>query len=330
MKTPHFWSGQLDPQSREAAPVTRALLTPFAAIYAGVTARRLRSTTPTQLNVPVICIGNLTAGGSGKTPIAKDLRSRLTLRGQRAAILSRGYGGRLSGPVKVDPQTHTAKDVGDEPLMLARTGEAWIARDRADGGEAMEADGVDVVIMDDGHQNPSLQKDLSLLVIDSNDPVGNGHVIPKGPLREPVSAGLARANGIIVTGAAATPEWLMDAPIPVLRSKLARVSPIPDGPLIAFAGIASPNRFFDALESDGAHLVDTVGFDDHHPYSQQDLSFLHRLAAKHEAKLITTEKDIFRLSEADREGVEVVEVKTQFEDEDALNSILLPITETAM
>ncbi|MEO0881771.1 MAG: tetraacyldisaccharide 4'-kinase [Pseudomonadota bacterium] len=330
MKAPHFWSGHLDPQSREAAPLTRALLTPLAGIYAGITARRIRTASPTLLNIPVICIGNLTAGGSGKTPIAAAIRTRLSMSGLRTATLSRGYGGRLSGPLRVDPSKHTSQEVGDEPLMLALLGEAWIAHDRADGGEAMEADGVDVIVMDDGFQNSSLGKDLSLLVIDTDDPVGNGYVIPKGPLREPVSAGLARAHGIVLTGDGACPAWLENAPIPILRSRLIRSTEIPSGALIAFAGLASPNKFFDALARDGANLADTVAFPDHHPYSDKDMALLRKLAADHDAGLVTTEKDIVRLTRADQAGIDVIRVTASFDDEAALDELLDPLANKAL
>ncbi|MEM7661838.1 MAG: tetraacyldisaccharide 4'-kinase [Pseudomonadota bacterium] len=323
MKPPHFWSGHLDPQSREAAPFTRTLLTPLAGIYAGVTARRIRNTAPTKLNIPVICVGNLTAGGSGKTPIVAAIRAKLSEQGIRAASLSRGYGGRLRGPTKVEVRQHDAADVGDEPLMLASTGEAWIARDRADGGEAMEAAGVDIVVMDDGHQNPSLAKDLSLVVIDSDDPMGNGYVIPKGPLREPVMAGLMRADGIVLTGCSETPDWLEDAPIPVLRSQLRRLTDVPDGPLIPFAGIGRPERFFSALSDDGADIQDTVSFPDHHMYSAKDLTFLKGLARDHSATLVTTEKDLVRLNASDQADITVIKVVADFEDDTGIDALLM-------
>ena len=200
MKAPHFWSAGLDPRSREAAPLTRALLTPLEALYIWGVRRKLRTATPAQAAIPVICVGNLTTGGSGKTPIVTEIRERLTAKGLRAASLSRGYGGSDPGPRPVHPETDTARQTGDESLMLSHTGEAWIGRDRPDAARQMTAEGVDIIIMDDGFQNPSLAKDVSIIVIDAAAPFGNGFALPKGPLREPVADGLARADAVILMG----------------------------------------------------------------------------------------------------------------------------------
>lgn len=325
MKSPYFWSGSIDPQSREAAPLTRAMLTPLAWAYAAVTACRIRRTEPVVLGIPVICVGNLTVGGSGKTPVAAAIRDRLTTRGVRASTLSRGHGGTSAGPIKVDPTAHTARDVGDEPLMLALTGDAWISRDRPAGGRAMSKSGLDIIVLDDGHQNPTLKKDLSLVVIDTDDPVGNGYVVPKGPLREPVATGLARADAIVLTGSAETPSWLANPPIPVLRSRLQSRSPIPTRPIVAFAGIGRPEKFFGSLEKDNVDLKDTIGFPDHHPYSPKDIANLKALAAEHGAQLVTTEKDFVRLSQEERIGIYVIRVCAQFENELELDALLEPL-----
>jgi tetraacyldisaccharide 4'-kinase len=327
LRAPHFWSAGLDPQSRASAPMTRMLLTPFAAAYAGVTARRIAKTTPLKLTVPVICVGNLTSGGSGKTPIVDAIRARLIQRSIHAASLSRGYGGTLKGPVKVDANIHTAGQVGDEPLMLSANGDSWISRDRPQGGRAMISAGVDAIIMDDGHQNPSLAKDLSLIVIDSHAPFGNGYVLPKGPLREPPKVGLARANAIILIGDGPVPPIVKTSGAPTLRADLVQTAPPPEGPLFAFAGIGRPARFFDHLRNSGADVRDQFGFPDHHTYTPRDLARLRALAAAHDYQLVTTRKDYVRLSPDMREGITTIDVRAVFTDEDALDALLLPLFE---
>lgn len=327
LRAPHFWSAGLDPQSRASAPMTRLLLTPFAAIYAGVTARRIAKTTPLKLAVPVICVGNLTSGGSGKTPIVEAIRARLIHRSVHAASLSRGYGGTLSGPVKVDANIHTARQVGDEPLMLSANGDSWISRDRRRGGWAMIAAGVKAIVMDDGHQNPSIAKDLSLIVIDSHAPFGNGYVLPKGPLREPPEVGLARADAVILMGAGPVPAIVKTSGVPALRADLVQAAQPPQGPLFAFAGIGRPERFFDHLRRSGADIRDQFGFPDHHTYTPRDLARLRTLAEVHGYRLVTTRKDYVRLSPDMRAGITPIDVRAVFADKDALDALLLPLFE---
>ena len=329
MRPPRFWDGKLDPRSREAAPLTRLLLTPFSKLYAGVTARKIANAEPHRLNIPVICVGNLTAGGTGKTPVAAGLRDLLRDRypGKRIATLSRGYGGSEEGPLKVAFKTHTAKMVGDEPLMFACSGEAWIGRDRAAAGMAMQEDGVDVIIMDDGHQNPGLHKDISLVVVDSEAGFGNGFVIPKGPLREPVEAGLARADAIILTGPADVPEALHGCPLPLIRTRVVPTAPVHDRAYVAFAGIGRPEKFFDTLEAEGCKPVDAIPFPDHHPYSDGDMRYLNQLAKKHGAQLITTEKDFVRLTEDQRGDIVTLPIRAEFSDISALDRVLAPLAD---
>ena len=204
MREPRFWSREVDPKSREAAPVMRALLTPFAWAYAEITRRKLASAAPVSVPAIVICVGNLTAGGTGKSPVVSELRTRLESKLRlRVATLSRGYKGRLKGPLKVQHGRHTAAEVGDEPLMLSATGESWIGADRAAAGQAMCEAGVELILMDDGHQNPGLAKDFTLIVVDAEAGFGNGFVIPKGPLREPSKTDLSEQMRSLL--------WVMDA-----------------------------------------------------------------------------------------------------------------------
>lgn len=329
MRSPRFWDRDVDPKSREGAPVTRLLLTPLAAIYAEVTARRIRNATSLKLGIPVICVGNLTAGGSGKSPVVAAIRQHLGSlpRGIRAASLSRGYGGKLQGPLRVDPETHDASQVGDEALMLSQSGEAWIGADRAAAGKAMEADGVDVIIMDDGFQNPGLDKSLAIIVVDSAAGFGNGHVIPKGPLREPVESGLARANAIILMGDGNPPAGIDGFEGPVMRASIRPVSAPPPGIYVAFAGIGRPEKFFDTLKACGTPPVDAVPFGDHRVYTDRDLRYLRALAADHNAQLITTEKDLARLSPEQRRGIVTLPVTAQFEGAGDLAKLLKPVTD---
>ena len=323
MREPAFWH-ETDRYARRAAPVTRMLLTPIAALYAHFGARRIEKAEPYKAGIPVICVGNLTVGGSGKTPIVAALRAMLVKQGRRAASLSRGYKGVLEGPLQVDIETHTAREVGDEPLMLAASGEAWIGADRAQAAKAMKAAGVDVIIMDDGHQNPTLHKDISLVVIDGGNPVGNGFVFPKGPLREPVATGLSRADAVLVVGDIEHPPQELFDFDPVWKVTVEPTGAAPKGLLLPFAGIGRPQKFFDSLKAAGAELTDESPYPDHHTYTPNDLRYLRELAGDRGARLITTEKDFVRLPKADREGILTFPVQAIF-DETALTALLEPL-----
>ncbi|MEL6858116.1 MAG: tetraacyldisaccharide 4'-kinase [Pseudomonadota bacterium] len=323
MREPRFWSGNIDPKSREAAPLLRALLTPLAWLYAEITARKIRSASPRKVEATVICIGNLTAGGVGKSPVVAALRRHIADKyGLRVATLSRGYGGKLKGPLQVDPSQHQASDVGDEPLMLSRGGESWIGANRAAAGIAMSAAGVEVILMDDGHQNPGLSKDLSLIVVDAQTGFGNGYVIPKGPLREPVAEGLRRADAVILVGDGGRPVELTDSACVVMKGVIAPTTQPPPQPYVAFAGIGRPEKFFDTLERLDLDVRDAVPFPDHHAFSDSDRRYLQRLADDHGATLITTEKDFERLPEAWRVGVQTLPIEVRFKPVELLEELL--------
>lgn len=327
LSTPRWW------YTRERAPgrVTRILLTPVSWIWAAVTARRIAKARPFDPGVPVICVGNLTVGGTGKTPVVRELLRRTP----GAQALSRGYGGSEPGPLKVDPARHTAREVGDEPLMIATDAPIWIARDRAAGAEAATADGARAVILDDGHQNPSLSKTLSLVVVDGETrdgawPFGDGRVFPAGPLREPFAVGLARADAVVVMLpsdlVAADPELLaVFAGKPVLIARLAPAAPPPTGPQFGFAGIGMPWKVERALQAAGCELVDFAPFPDHFAYDERTLKLLADRAAHAGAGLVTTEKDWVRLPPAWRARVTAWPVRAVFEDEAALERLLAAI-----
>ncbi|HEY2068003.1 MAG TPA: tetraacyldisaccharide 4'-kinase [Rhizomicrobium sp.] len=307
MRPPEFWNSNEQP-----ARLARAALAPLSWLYGGSVRWKHESAHPYRPKAKVICIGNLTAGGSGKTPIAIAVAEALTARGAHPFILSRGYGGRIRGPVPVDLAHDTAHDVGDEPLLLARAAPVIVARDRKAGAEFADAHGADVIVMDDGHQNFDLAKDLSVVVVDAESGFGNGCVLPAGPLREPVAQGLARADAVVLVGDG-TPS-LDSFTCPVLRAHL--VPPPNHGlqgaSIVAFAGIGRPDKFFDTLRHLGARLIETREYADHHAYTASEIA---RLKAKARgARLVTTEKDYVRLTQAEREGVEFLPVHADFDD----------------
>jgi tetraacyldisaccharide 4'-kinase len=304
----------------------RALLAPVSWIYAWAASRRIKATTPRHAPIPVVCIGNFTIGGGGKTPIARAIRAKL---GDTAHTLSRGYGGHLPGPLRVTPEM-SAEEVGDEPLLHAADGPAWISRDRVAGALAAANNGAHAIVMDDGFQNPTLAKDLSIVVVDPAFGVGNGKVFPAGPLRERFAEGLARADAIVMLRAPGGQDidtdrrWLRGFAKPVLQARLEATAPAP-GKYVAFAGLARPEKFFDTLTALGVELEDMAPYPDHHPYGEDNLTFLTRLADERGAKLITTEKDAARLAPEWRRRVAVLPVTARFEDEPALEGLLAPI-----
>jgi len=326
MHEPHFWR-DLPRGSRARAPMLRLLMTPLAGIYSWAGQRRLDKGKPEDAGLPVICIGNLTLGGAGKTPVSAAVRARLSAKGLRTATLSRGYGGSLEGPLRVDPAVNVASETGDEPLMLAARGEAWISRDRLAGAIAMKAAGVQVAVMDDGHQNPAVKKALSIVVIDATEPFGNGFVFPKGPLREPAARGLARADGVVLMGDGETPKELAGFKGAIMRARLAPLALPAPGRYVAFAGIGRPERFFDSLNTyAGVELADAAPFPDHHVFQPSDISYLTKLAAEREATLITTDKDHVRLPAAIRDKVARVSVEAKFEEDAVLDDLLARVS----
>jgi tetraacyldisaccharide 4'-kinase len=328
LSTPRWWYAR----GRQAPSITRILLTPVSWIWRAVTARRLARTVPTDPGVPVICVGNLTLGGTGKTPIVRELLHRLATKGLMAHGLSRGHGGRLAGPLRVDPERHAAGDVGDEPLMLARDAPIWIARDRIAGARAAAAAGARVVVMDDGHQNPALRKALSLVVVDGETrdgewPFGDGGIFPIGPMREPLAAGLARADAVVLLMPAdlAAPDPALLALFgdkPVLIARLEPLGPSPAGPQVGFAGVGKPWKVERALEAAGCDLVDFAPMPDHAAYDAGTLKFLEGRARKLGAGLVTTEKDWVRLPPEWRARVTAWPVRARFEDEAVLDALL--------
>ena len=328
MRAPAFWANAPDHPG-----IFAHLLSPLGAAYAAATARRVQQS-GYRAKIPVICIGNLTAGGTGKTPTTIALLGRLAQRGHTAIhVISRGYGGRLVGPVRVDPALHSAADVGDEPLLLAAFAPTWVAKDRAAGVQAAEAAGAQAVLLDDGFQNPTVVKSLSVIVVDASAGFGNGRCIPAGPLREPVQTGLARADLVLTIGAAPDQTrfsalWGNQIPVPHLQGHL---SPLKMGMdwqglrSLAFAGIGNPEKFFATLRGEGAVLAATVSLDDHQPLSPALMQRLEAQAKSLGAQLVTTEKDAARLPDAFRAKVLTLPVRLQLHDWSALDTALIKL-----
>lgn len=335
LNTPRWWYVRDSNHAR----VTRTALKPLGWVWAAVTARRIARAAPVDPGCAVISVGNLTVGGSGKTPVAREILRLLRDRGLDAQALSRGYGGRLAGPVQVDPAAHSAADVGDEPLMLAQGAPAWIARDRVAGATAAVAAGAEALVLDDGHQNPALKKTVSLIVVDGETrgdewPFGDGSVFPAGPMREPLKAGLARADAVVIL--APTDAETVDGELirtfgdlPVFLARLTPEGPPPSGPQVGFAGIAKPWKVERSLKAAGCDLVDFVPFPDHAAYGDRDIAFLHDRAAVFGAGLVTTEKDWVRLTPAQRADVTAWPVVARFEDEAAFAAFLLNRSQSA-
>ena len=276
--------------------------------------------------VPVVCVGNLVAGGAGKTPVVLSLADWFAARGVAVAVVTRGYGGALTGPLRVDSLRNDWREVGDEALLIAARVPCWVARNRAHGVRNAVSAGAAAILLDDGFQNPTVDKTLSVLVVDAAYGFGNGRVIPAGPLRESLSSGLSRAAAVILLGDGPIPEEIEN------RQEILRASLEPlEGrrfagqALFAFAGIGRPEKFFATLRDLGARLVEMRAFPDHHPYSVDEIDALHRAADRVGARLVTTKKDIVRLPHGLRSRIEVLEIEVRFEDPAALERLMAPI-----
>jgi tetraacyldisaccharide 4'-kinase len=304
------------------------LLLPVGAGWDAATRLRQAFTRPYYPPVPVVCVGNLVAGGAGKTPVALAVAERLVSRGIALHIVTRGYGGSLGGPERVDLSRHDAAAVGDEALLLAARAPCWVARDRADGVRAAVALRAQMILLDDGLQNPTVAKTFSFLVVDAAYGFGNGRVIPAGPLRESLARGLSRAHAIVLLGEEVQPggqeSLRINTALPVLHAALRPVAGerFAGARLLAFAGIGRPEKFFSTLQTLGADLVGTRSFPDHHPFRASEIDRLRRAAERAKARLITTAKDILRVPAAMRAAIEVLDVEIRWRDPQALDDLI--------
>jgi len=327
MRAPLFWS--------RPRGIAAYALAPLEFLWTTATKRRLKNGPWAALPVPVICVGNINAGGTGKTPSVIALIGLLTEQGVKAHVVSRGYGGNSDGPLLVNEKSHTADQVGDEPLEISAFGPCWVAKDRVAGAKAAIAAGAEMILLDDGFQNPSLAKTLGIVVVDAEVGFGNGRVIPAGPLREPLITGLARADVILTIGndaaqAKLTQIWPQIADIPRWKAQL---KPLETGMdwagnrYIAFAGIGRPGKFFTTLSNLGANVVATHAFPDHAPYSDAVLQRLQAEAQAKSAQLVTTEKDVARLPEHFKREVLALPVRLVFENTKTVQSALAVVAE---
>jgi len=325
MREPAFWwqSG------------TGSLLAPLGAIYGAVAALRLRRR-GVRAGVPVICLGNLTVGGAGKTPAALAVAHLLLAAHQRPFFLSRGYGGRLAGPLRVSPTQHRATDVGDEPLLLTRLAPTIVARDRVAGAKFAQFAGASVIVMDDGFQNPSLHKDLAILVVDGRRGIGNGRIVPAGPLRAPLGSQLDRAQALVLVGAADGAAMIADAAsqrgLAIFQGRLEPepnvVAAIGRRQVLAFAGIGDPTKFFATLSEAGIDVAVRSSFPDHHRYTVAEAKDLVARADAAGLMLLTTEKDLVRLSGDPQLGplaarANALPVRLVIEEENAFRQLVL-------
>jgi tetraacyldisaccharide 4'-kinase len=301
------------------ARIVAGLLSPLGAAWDAASRLRRAMARPYRAPIPVICIGNLVAGGAGKTPVVLALASMIRER-HDVHVVTRGYGGLLAGPVRVDPAAHDAAAVGDEALLIAACAPCWVARNRAAGVREAVAAGAEALVLDDGFQNPGIAKDLSLLIVDAGYGFGNGRVMPAGPLREPIAAGLARADAVVLIGAGAEPGEVREARCPILLADLEPLhgARFADSRIIAFAGIGHPEKFFATLRVIGATLVAAHPFPDHHRFADSEIARLRNEAEHAGARLVTTAKDWVRLPARLQGAIEALEVEIRWRDATAV------------
>jgi len=317
MRAPRFWN-----RPRGKAGILPLVFAPLAGIWQMAGKRKLAKGQRLQVSVPVVCVGNINIGGTGKTPATIALLGLLNEQGIKAHVVSRGYGGSETGVLKVDERLHSAAQVGDEPLLMAAFGPVWVSKDRAAGAKAALKAGAQLILLDDGFQNAALHHDFSIVVIDATIGFGNGKVIPAGPLRETLKSGLSRADVILsIGGAAAQAQLIPDWPeLAALKRFNAILEPLQTGmdwqglKVVAFAGIGRPAKFFETLKAQGADIISAHEFADHAEYSPAVLQRLKKEAVKKAAQLVTTEKDAIRLPKGFRPEVLALPVRLHIEN----------------
>ena len=309
IKAPQFWWKPL--------PFYGKILSWISWIYGRIVESRLKSVTPIKVPVPVICVGNLSLGGTGKTPVVLFLADYFFKKGRKVGVLTRGYRGKVRGPLRVNTHHHTDKEVGDEPLLLARVVPTWVARDRLAGAKEMIKKGINLIIMDDGHQNPFLYKDLNLVVVDGFQGFGNKEIFPLGPLRESLKSGLERADVVV---SVRSPSKTLKKDLTSYKGVIAEAdiildkNTLPFQKIMAFCGIGNPDKFFTSLEKAGVEIVERQAFPDHYRYSASDLKLLKKKALSHQSILVTTEKDWIRLDKLNQKDILPIPLTLKWKD----------------
>lgn len=323
MQSPRFWY-----QPPQNQPLWAKALTPLAMLYEFATAKRVQKPAKVNVTPPVICVGNINAGGTGKTPTTIALVQFFQDHNMKAFVVSRGYGGAEQGPIEVAPNSHKARDVGDEPLLLAAFTRVFVAKNRTLGAKLAQKAGADVILLDDGHQNPDLHKDFSIVVVNAERGFGNGYVLPKGPLREPIDAGLKRADMVLSIGTDDAQSHFAERyksklTLPHLQAELNILQmgmDFKDLPVLAFAGIAHPEKFFETVRGLGARILHQEALADHQELTPGLMRRLESDAARFGAQLITTEKDAVRLPPAFRAQVLTIPVRLSFKNKSLLEA----------
>ncbi len=313
MKTPSFWKDK---------NLASLLLSPIGCLYMSATFLRLKLKKAKKVEKKVICIGNITAGGTGKTPVSLAIAAMLQQMGKNPFFVSRGYGGKAQD-ILVDIKKDKAEVVGDEPLLLAQRAPVVINADRYKAAQKAIENGADIIVMDDGFQNPGLYKDISFLVFDGEFGIGNGFGVPAGPMRESFSQGLKRAQAVIIIGEDKHNIAAKLSALPVFYAKVVNEPINPQHKkAIAFAGIGRPQKFYNSLKQCGVEIVETIDFPDHHQYSKDELENLILRAKEKKAQLYTTTKDYVKIPQELRPHFNVLQIKIKWQDEKSLETFL--------
>lgn len=329
MQPPDFW--KKGPGHGSKWPT---VLAPLSKLWQWIGQKRWKNGAHTKMPVPVICIGNVNLGGTGKTPTVIETITQLIAMGKKPHVVSKGYKGQLKGPILVNPQIHTATDVGDEPLLLAAFAPTWVSKNRRDGAQSAYAAGADVIILDDGLQNPAIAKDLTVLVVDAKIGFGNGCVFPAGPLREPIETAVEKSSLLLTIGQPQSLHQSLVTTWPAVQRlphATATIIPLETGmdwqdmPVFAFAGIGRPEKFYETLKKLGANILKTRDFDDHQTIPASLLMRLEYEAHTIGAQLVTTEKDAVRLPKDWQQKVLTLPVRLKIHDTEIFQDSLKAI-----